>query len=543
MKMNLTTINKAQPSERRAPLLNRMPGSLALARWLIITLGVLATVNRATADLNDGLLARYSFDGNANDVSRNGLSAQNSGATLGQDRFGNTNAAYAFGVNDYMQVPDPFRQLNFDARTQNYTIATWVKLNSVALSQRQHFIIDRGTTANQVSSYGLYYFGTQPVFAFDVYSGNQSLTVTNTTPIAGDVWYHVAVVVSNQSVRIFVNGADDTSAQENHILPGNFGSTVNSEGIRDIGRFAGSGFQNYLNGMLDDVRIYGRDLSETEIAELYAYRGLQDRLVAWYPFDENGMDASGNGRHAAVVGAPSYGGGMVGNAAHLDGNSYFQCPVNLNEFTNITMAFWARLDTLPPNRYQLVSNDAGFHGRVINVYGDPGRVGLVEIFNSSDSAGNWDTRAQANVWYHIVGVWTAAQTKLYVNGKLVLTGLGSVDGRFDDAPWLKVGAGFSSDLSQGSFDDLRIYDRELSAAEIEELYLNQQLNLNPNLYFGITIQDGVPGQAYRIQTATNLTAPVAWATSITVTQSIGATLWVDTNSPANQPRKFYRVIP
>lgn len=63
----------------------------------------------AMADLADGLVAYYPFNGNANDESGNGKHALLiSGANLTQDRFGNANSAYYFdGSNDFIQIPHP----------------------------------------------------------------------------------------------------------------------------------------------------------------------------------------------------------------------------------------------------------------------------------------------------------------------------------------------------------------------------------------------------------------------------------------------------
>ncbi len=62
-------------------------------------------VGSALADLNDGLIAYYPFNGDANDESGNGNNGTVYGATLTMDRFGNTSSAYSFdGINEYINV-------------------------------------------------------------------------------------------------------------------------------------------------------------------------------------------------------------------------------------------------------------------------------------------------------------------------------------------------------------------------------------------------------------------------------------------------------
>ena len=64
-----------------------------------------------------------------------------------------------------------------------------------------------------------------------------------------------------------------------------------------------------------------------------------------------------------------------------------------------------------------------------------------------------------------------------------------------------------------------------------------------DLYMGLTISGGVPGQNYRILSSTDLTPPVAWTSNATIQQTPTGVLWIDTNSPANKPKKFYLVTP
>ncbi len=62
-----------------------------------------------------------------------------------------------------------------------------------------------------------------------------------------------------------------------------------------------------------------------------------------------------------------------------------------------------------------------------------------------------------------------------------------------------------------------------------------------DLYAGLFMSGGVAGQTYQILSTTDLTPPVSWTTNASFMQSAGGTLWIDTNSPANKPKKFYTV--
>lgn len=79
---------------------------------MAMAVGVPVTASAQTASfapsLEDGLVAYYPFNGNADDGSGNGLNGVIYGATLTEDRFGNSNSAYSFdGVDDYASLGNP----------------------------------------------------------------------------------------------------------------------------------------------------------------------------------------------------------------------------------------------------------------------------------------------------------------------------------------------------------------------------------------------------------------------------------------------------
>jgi len=73
---------------------------IALLSLLFIAGNLFIVIQTCHAGINDGLVAYYPFNGNANDESGNGNNGTVNGATLTSDRFGNANSAYSFdGVN------------------------------------------------------------------------------------------------------------------------------------------------------------------------------------------------------------------------------------------------------------------------------------------------------------------------------------------------------------------------------------------------------------------------------------------------------------
>ena len=64
--------------------------------------------------------------------------------------------------------------------------------------------------------------------------------------------------------------------------------------------------------------------------------------------------------------------------------------------------------------------------------------------------------------------------------------------------------------------------------------------LEIDLYAGLNITGGVPGQKYGIYSTLSQTPPITWTSNATITQTAAGVLWIDTNSPANKPQKYYK---
>lgn len=225
------------------------------------------------ANSNDGLIAYFPFDGNANNSVSTELNGQIYGATSTDDRFGNSQSSFSFnGTSDYIEIDDPNGQLNFDARNDNYTINVWVKLIWLDAIRDQTIIIDRDLTSNAACSYNINFRGTNGKFMFDMWDQNVSGTMvelfSQTSPKINE-WYFLTLKIENKVVRGYVNGVKEAEKT----LATNYGSTINNHLHRSIARNSPYYTNGFFHGDLDDIRIYNRALSETEISELYQEGG------------------------------------------------------------------------------------------------------------------------------------------------------------------------------------------------------------------------------------------------------------------------------
>lgn len=220
-----------------------------LRRTLVLfTLGVGLVNGHAQSFLTNGLVAYYPFNGNANDASGNGNNASTHNVVIGADRFGQANCAYVFtNADNYILTP-------IVTRTNTYTISIWANCHAYGT---------RGLVGNDDENYSgksFWLFNGYPQI-FNVNPNTQiGTTYTATKPVGLNTWNHVLCSVNAGTVTFYING----------ISCGTFAGIENYGTNWFIGRKGVSDTQAVFSGSLDDVRIYNRALSASEVAELYA---------------------------------------------------------------------------------------------------------------------------------------------------------------------------------------------------------------------------------------------------------------------------------
>ncbi len=211
----------------------------------------------AFADLNDGLVAYYPFNGNANDESGNGNHGTAfNGATLTEDRFGNNYSAYYFdGEDDYIDFPETV----FGASISEFTLSTWVLTNDKDYSEIQK-IVYKGNIEGES------YIGVEDNnFQFGVKLANYEWYQV-TSPIVKNTWVHlVGTYCRGNKIEIWVNGelSEETFIPESDL----FTSDTHHSSIGAYSQAEHE--QEHWDNVIDDVCIYNRALSESEIQDLY----------------------------------------------------------------------------------------------------------------------------------------------------------------------------------------------------------------------------------------------------------------------------------
>ena len=244
-----------RPSSRTPLTLNHL--CLALPLLLAIGSPLLA---QTCSPIPSGCVAWWQGNGNANDaqgtnngVLRNGAAVTNAGM-VGQ-------AFKLDGADDYVE----FAGATSLPISTAITIETWIKPDRTN---------DTGTIVCNKQVYdGTWYLGTSPggelrVAVGGPFSGGYWAYTTNAVIPVGQ-WSHVALTFDTQTqvLRMFANGAELGVAF--YPSQGNVSSLVSQTPVR-IGTIYTSQFTEFFAGLVDELALYNRALSPTEIQAIYA---------------------------------------------------------------------------------------------------------------------------------------------------------------------------------------------------------------------------------------------------------------------------------
>jgi hypothetical protein len=223
------------------------------------------------------------------------------------------------------------------------------------------------------------------------------------------------------------------------------------------------------------------------VAPPIAAADLGEGPVAYYPFNGNADDASGNENHCTLEGSPALTRGADGTpdgAYQFDGvDDYLDCG-NFAGFpidAAITVAAWVRplsfLDAFVATRWKTEVSFTGSWILAIEESGSP-RFGVTADCSAHVGVTSGTTvSSHPQVYTHLAGVYdtTSNDLEIFVNGEYTDTATGPAGLCVSDAHLLIAAARyFAGDFYyEGAIDELRIYDRVLSPEEILELYASQ----------------------------------------------------------------------
>ena len=215
----------------------------------------------------NGLVGWWGFNGNANDESVNGNDGVVNGAILANDRFGNPNSAYAYdGFDDWIEV-NHSASLNI-----NQEISICANINAASLPSGTNYnIIEKGSTNNgweyvlQIKDDGTINWRLVNPSGTGIYCEvNSSIAIT-----LGQDYFITGTISDGNSIKLYINGVLD--AQSVSFDPINQYAVGTSKLIFGARRgWVSHPDPTFLyDGVIDDIGIWNRVLTQCEIQDLY----------------------------------------------------------------------------------------------------------------------------------------------------------------------------------------------------------------------------------------------------------------------------------
>jgi len=374
------------------------------------------------------------------------------------------------GSNDYISVPEVI-EWTLDG---DFTLALWVRFDSFNTRWWESAFLaqDEGGgprnkwifSYNPTSQKTLFHMNG-PGIGGHILTGDQWIAQTG-------AWYFVGLTRSDDTYTFYRQGVADGSQVDSTTLP-DVSSALTIGWAEGPGKF---------DGAIDDVRIYRRALSALEVEAVCdegpsAHWTMDDNAASKTVVDIIGRGYDGTARESTQnLTVP----GMVDNALSFDGiTDYISVPDQLDWVlaVDFTISLWVKYDAFNSNWWESAftaqDQGGGKQNKWIFSYDPTSQKTLFHI-NGPGSTGPVITgdpwTAETGQWYFIAISRSSDGTyNFYRQGAANGSEVNSETIPDVSASWT-IGWGEGGGRFAGIIDDVRVYNRVLSLAEISDLY-------------------------------------------------------------------------
>ena len=308
--------------------------------------------------------------------------------------------------------------------------------------------------------------------------------------LVSNKWQHVAVTYTKASgyTVLYVNGVPQALAELGVFTPRTIGDLY--FGLRPHDGGAGARFA----GLMDEVSLYRRALSGSEIAAIYNAGSAgkcpsgvtpptncvpaPTGLVSWWPGEGNANDAAGL-NNGTVQPGTTFAPGVVGQAFSFNAATGDTVDVpdsaSLRLTNQLTVEAWIKARTEDASTgcaiVSKISYATGNYGYQFILVGNtiqgllnsPGQVWPSQEISSGPII-------STGVWYHVAWTYDQSAMKLYCNGQPVATNVIGAHMVATSSADLRISGADNHGYFDGLIDEPSVYNRALSDGEIAAIY-------------------------------------------------------------------------
>jgi len=457
-------------------------GAILLRAITISSFDYDVSVALQSEEKGPGPVGYWSFDEGYGTTAYDRTSNNNDGTITGatwqtEDMCVSGKCLYFDGSTNYVSSGDS-EALHFG--NDNFTISFWINSNSSVTKRFMSHLSSKGwAILHEIDDIRLWL------------RDDSSNTISYATVIANvdfiNNWGLVTIVVNRDDDKVYgyYNGQYNTYANI-----GSLTDEINPDGNIKIGTYGG----DYFHGFIDEVKIYPYARTAAQIKADYnagkarasssagvsssfgnpqsSITNLSDGLVGYWKMDEssgNAVDSSGNGNIGTWNGTGShYSAGKFGNGGEFNGSDDYVAigeVISSDDFDAYTISVWA--------------NSSGYVNSVNAVVRDSGGTWLYITHNSNDKwqFRYWDSESTSHnlysnntitegEWCHIIITNDGSSQYMYIDGVQV----DSENASGFQANNFGLTISSSSGPFNGFIDEVRIYNRALTAREVKALY-------------------------------------------------------------------------
>jgi len=222
-----------------------------MCRKLIYFISFIFVLGLTAGIANADMVGYWKFDEGSGNTAYDLSNYTNDGTINGDPKWvaGKIGAALEFdGSDDYVDCGnDPSLNIN-----DRITVAAWVKTTSTA----HGYFVSKGTAWDEIGHYAIgQEYNVPMTFQFEIAGSGGTVELDSNIAVNDGQWHYIVGTYDDPVVKVYVDGVEENTMRESSRLTG---STV---GGLTIGQRGG----NIISGIIDEVRIYNRALTEPEI--------------------------------------------------------------------------------------------------------------------------------------------------------------------------------------------------------------------------------------------------------------------------------------